>query len=510
MNSIFLIGILILFSKCSKYWSKDIIIFSSYPLNKFKDKLENYDLILIYFYASHCDQCMKFLHDISQLAHQINDNPEWSVKVAKVDCSTPHGSQICSYYNLQSYPHLILFKSSLIHKVYQETLDFESVTKWLSVNAKMFSKRFDSFKELNSQIAQSNNPLVIGIFSNSHDSMLNDWHKASRQINKKWTFRDVKFFYIYQDYASGKTSCLSSIGLKEGKILKPTAIILHRPAWLQTKLEKANVIYIQSSRQDLTEWITSKIFGLVFWRDRSNQDDIKLPLIVAYYDFDFIKRSQFSHRWRNRLLRAAKNYTQLNFAISNSHTFRKSLSKFNLEAPQNDEKPIFIGYDILGSANIMNSTYNRFHFDQFLNQIMFGSSSNGCSTKAGSMLELGASNFSQCVTYNKKNVFIMFYASWCKYCQEFESTWFRLAQEMRNEVYLQFARMDAVINQLPSTFKVIKFPTIYLVLKTNKKLILYKDGNQLHQLVQFLAKHVNLTQFDEKGGLKPKLKKDEL
>ncbi len=50
--------------------------------------------------------------------------------------------------------------------------------------------------------------------------------------------------------------------------------------------------------------------------------DFKEPLVVAFYDVDYVKNAKGTNYWRNRIMKVAKEQKQkLNYAISNRNDF---------------------------------------------------------------------------------------------------------------------------------------------------------------------------------------------
>lgn len=71
--------------------------------------------------------------------------------------------------------------------------------------------------------------------------------------------------------------------------------------------------------------------------------------------------------------------------------------------------------------------------------------------------------------------------------------------------------MDATANDVPSTFDVRGFPTLYWVPKDNKNSpVRYEGGRELDDFVKYIAKHATneLTGYDRNGN--PKSDKTEL
>ncbi|KAI1306508.1 Protein disulfide-isomerase A3 [Halotydeus destructor] len=277
-------------------------------------------------------------------------------------------------------------------------------------------------------------------------------------------------------------------------------------------------MYNMEEKQDITEWVFRKAFGVVLYRTRDSEESIKPPLIVAYYDFDFRTNPKWAHLWRNRLVKASQRHPDVKFAISNSQSFRKQLRRQSLEPPKGDDKPIFVGYDNFGTLYLMRDEYTKDAFEQFIVEYKNGDVSPHLRSqeppvnadKMAVKVAVGG-NFHKLVTTNKKDVFIVLYAPWCKHSQELEPVWEELGRQLEAERELDIVKMDAVANEVPSQFEVPQYPTIYFVPKDTKKALRYTGGRYIHEFVQFLAKHATneLALFERDGTLR-KAKKSEL
>ena len=64
------------------------------------------------------------------------------------------------------------------------------------------------------------------------------------------------------------------------------------------------------------------------------------PIVVAYYDVDYVKNIKGTNYWRNRILKVAKDNTGYNFAVSNKDDFQHELSEFGLDFVAGDKPAV--------------------------------------------------------------------------------------------------------------------------------------------------------------------------
>ena len=68
--------------------------------------------------------------------------------------------------------------------------------------------------------------------------------------------------------------------------------------------------------------------------------NLQEPIVVAYYDVDYVKNVKGTNYWRNRILKVAKDNTGYNFAVSNKNDFQHELSEFGLDFIAGDKPAV--------------------------------------------------------------------------------------------------------------------------------------------------------------------------
>lgn len=109
-------------------------------------------------------------------------------------------------------------------------------------------------------------------------------------------------------------------------------------------------------------------FGLVGVRTRDNAPEFKNPLIVAYYNVDYVKNAKGTNYWRNRILKVAKGFPKFNFAISNKDDFQHEMNEFGIDFVKGD-KPIVLSRDAKGQKFAMKDEFSVETFEKFLKDL---------------------------------------------------------------------------------------------------------------------------------------------
>ncbi|EDO33843.1 predicted protein [Nematostella vectensis] len=108
--------------------------------------------------------------------------------------------------------------------------------------------------------------------------------------------------------------------------------------------------------------------------------------------------------------------------------------------------------------------------------------------------------FDEIVNDPKKDVLIEFYAPWCGHCKALEPTFKKLGKHFRNDKNIVIAKIDATANDVPSTYAVEGFPTIYFATSKDKKNpIKFDGGRELKDLIKFVEEKATVSLSKEKA-----------
>ena len=146
---------------------------------------------------------------------------------------------------------------------------------------------------------------------------------------------------------------------------KELGVFLVRPKHLQSKFEDAELKYDGKMEKGApADWVKKNYHGLCGHRTSDNAKDFKLPLVTAYYDVDYSKNVKGTNYWRNRVMKVAKNFPQLNFAVSNKNDMQHEADEFGLDVMTAD-KPL-VGVKSDKGKFVMKEAFAMDTFEQFL------------------------------------------------------------------------------------------------------------------------------------------------
>ncbi|KAI1896090.1 hypothetical protein AGOR_G00091220 [Albula goreensis] len=111
--------------------------------------------------------------------------------------------------------------------------------------------------------------------------------------------------------------------------------------------------------------------------------------------------------------------------------------------------------------------------------------------------ELVGSNFEKVGFNEERNVFIMFYAPWCKKCEEFFQLWEKLGKVYEKHESVVIAKIDATANDINILLQqrypaLMFFPAVF-----SEKVLPYLGERTLEALVEFVENQVELAKAEK-------------
>jgi len=484
-------------------FAEDVIDLSSYSQSSFKSELEKYDTALVEFFAPWCGHCKRLAPEYEKAASELK-NHDPAVPLVKVDCTSDLGKDNCQQHGVNGYPTLKIFKSGEFSQEYNGPRDADGIVKYMKAQVGPASKEYATFADLKKRLTDIKEVVVVGVFASESEALAKKFHKTASKLRES-----VVFAHVYTGKASDSVSVLEEIIPN----LTENSIVLVRPSILKNKFED-NVVVYDGSSDSLDEFVKSNYHGLVGHRTQSNIADFNTPLIVAYYDVDYIKNPKGTNYWRNRVLKIAKDLgsKDLQFAVSNSILFAGELEEFGAESSK--DGPVVAARDKDNKKYVMQDKFSVESLKQFVDDFLAGNlkpfvkSEELPEDNSGPVKVAVGKNVDDLVLNSKKDVFIEFYAPWCGHCKKLAPVYEELGKALENEPNVDIVKMDATANDIPDLFKVHGFPTMFFLPSDSKVPEKYEGGRELNDLISYIAKHSTeeLKGFTRDG----KARKDEL
>lgn len=484
-----------------------LIVFSGFLLNSifadsvvdlsdsdFDSSVAEYDTSLVMFYAPWCGHCKKLKPEFEKAAKSLlKEDPP--VTLAKVDC-TEAGKEICNKFGVSGYPTLKIFRNGAVSKEYNGPRDSTGIVKYMKSQVGPSSKDLSS-EEIIKNFLSKDDVVVVGFFETETD-LKGKFIQLANKLREKVNF--------------GHTTSQSVIDKYNYK----NNVVLYRPKHLSNKFEPDFIIYDgEETTLALEAWITSNYHGLVGYRQKENMEAFKPPYVGVYYAVDYVKNPKGTNYWRNRVLKVAKSVKDVTLAINNKDDFQHEINEYGLEFVS-DDKPIVLARSLDNKKYIMKDEFSVDNLEKFVKNFQNGNLEPYIKSEAvpedntTPVKVAVAKNFDDLVINNGVDTLVEFYAPWCGHCKSLAPVYEQVAEKLKNEA-VSLVKMDATANDVPSTFDVRGFPTLYWLPKDSKnKPIRYEGGREVNDFIKYIASKATdeLKDFDRSGN--PKDGKDEL
>jgi len=469
----------------------------------FQSAIAQHDTILVEFFAPWCGHCKRLAPEYEAAATKLKSNDP-PIPLAKVDCTTDEGKDTCSTYGVNGYPTLKIFKNGEFSTEYSGPRQADGIVKYMKSKVGPASRLYSKKSDLASSLEKASDVIVLGIFEKDGASDLQkSFLKAADKLRES-----VSFGHVFVSDVSDVYEIPRLAALDEQIRINSNNVLVIRPKISINKFEPSVIAY--SGSGDLTEFVKTNFHGLVGQRTQDNNQDFKGPLIVVYYDVDYVKNPKGTNYWRNRVLKVAQNHKDVTFAISNANQFAGELEEFGLEPPRDrDATPVVGARDSEGQKYKLEGKFSVEALEQFVNDFTAGKletflKSEPVPDNENADVKVAvAKNIKELVIDADKDTLIEFYAPWCGHCKNLAPTYEELGKKLKNEPGVQVVKMDATANDVPPEFVVHGFPTIYWYPKS-KQVQKYEGGRDLNNFVEYIAKHATdeLVGFDRSGVAK--------
>jgi len=438
----------------------------------FDDRIKEYDIALVEFFAPWCGHCKRLKPEYAKAATILlaNDPP---VPLVKVDCTA--NTEVCKKYSVSGYPTLKIFKGG------DFALDYDGPREANGIVGYMRNKAGPSSKDLKTEadaekFFKTAEPVVVGFFQSEDSDLQKKFQKTADKLSDKFRFahstnKDINKKYKQKD-----------------------KIVVFRPAAMKNKFEDNQVVYKSG---DVEEFVLSNVNGLCGYRTRANSDQFNNPLVVAYYDVDYVKNPKGTNYWRNRVMKVGKKFVDdgknINFAISNPTEFPNEIQEFG--ADSSADKPFVLAKGAKGEKFKMAEEFNMDNLEKFVGKLLAGElepylkSEDIPEPNDQPVKVVVAKNFNGIVNDPTKDVLVEFYAPWCGHCKSLEPKYNELAEKLKDEPNIVIAKVDATANDVPQPYDVRGFPTIYFSpagSKDDPKK--YNGGREVDDFIKYLAK----------------------
>jgi protein disulfide isomerase family A protein 3 len=489
-----------------------VVDLTEYSVDEFNLELQNHESIFVKFFTPTCPHCRDMAKDFALVARQLQDQDEYSIVLAEVDCSHDAGEEICSKYGIQGFPTLKLFRYGSFYKNYNAQRKAKTMKQWLLNQVQGSSMVLQSVSDLSALVQTSDDVVVAAVIKSGQMRLLSHFLKASRRVKLHPQFADVRFYHVITD------DLPQTVWGSLSKEKPESSVTLYRPRWLQSTLESERVSISLTLKHNITAWVFNQSYGVIAFRtpktDRNIHDPRSTgPLIVAFYDFDFRNNSEATHLWRDQIVPIANEYPMITFAISRISDYAYYLKSKSLVAPAGaNAAPVVIFYDIITVPYVMEEKFSTESLKHFVENTMKDAggslprlrSNSSCPDHVNWTLPcMSAAEFKQKVSLNTKEVLILIYK---QMNDDTMKTVMRVSQFLAKVGIqnLESYTLDAFVNEVPHAFESPDYPVIFYVSK--KKQVTKIDRKFTEILInELLRQHAKKQQSARKTHVKTEL-----
>lgn len=453
----------------------------------FSSRVAESETTLVMFYAPWCGHCKKLKPEYAKAAELVRgEDPP--IALAKVDC-TEGGKETCNKFSVSGYPTLKIFKNGEVSQEYNGPREAVGIAKYMKSIVGPASKDLLTVEAFEAFLKVQETS-IVGFFQKESDLKGVFLKYADSQREK------LRFGH----------STAQAVLDKQGET---DAIYLFRAKQLANKFEPDFVKFEGKTKDELSTFVKENFHGLCGVRTRDSQADFKNPLVVVYYAVDYVKNPKGTNYWRNRVLKVAKEFTgRVSFAVSAKDDYQHELNEYGYDYV--GDKPLVLARDGKNQKFIMKDEFSVDNLQAFATELEEGSlepyvksepipESNDAPVKVAV-----GKNFDEVVTNNGKDTLVEFYAPWCGHCKKLTPIYDELATKLKDEE-VAIVKMDATANDVPPTFDVRGFPTLFWLPKDDKSNPKrYEGGREVDDFIKYIAKHATseLKSFDRKGSAK--------
>ncbi|XP_018008830.1 protein disulfide-isomerase A3 [Hyalella azteca] len=435
----------------------------------FDSKLATIDTALVMFYVPWCGHCKRLKPEFARASTDLKDNDP-PVILVQVDC-TEAGKDTCSRFGVTGYPTVKIFKGGELSSDYNGPREYNGIVKFMKSQVGPASKELKNLADTETFLAKNE----VGVVYFGDGSLKAVFLKAADMMREK-----IRFAHVSDE------ETLKKYDAKD-------AIILFRPKVMSNKFEPDFVKYEGSEdKTEIKKFINENYHGLVGLRTTDTSGDFIAPLVIAYFNVDYVKNPKGANYWRNRVLKVAQNYkSDFTFAVANNNDFAHEIEEFGLSYVSG-EKPVVCGRDAQGQKFVMKDEFSLESFESFLKQLKAGElepfvKSEPIPEIQGNVIVAVGENFDEVVTNSGRDALVEFYAPWCGHCKKLTPIYDELGDAMAGED-VDIIKMDATANDVPPAFNVRGFPTLYWKPKSGKP-VPYEGGRELDDFIKYIAQH---------------------
>ena len=437
--------------------------------DNFENALEQFEYILIEFYAPWCGHCKKLAPEYAFAAQQLAASNS-QAKLAKVDCNNQ--IHLCDKYGARSYPTLKFFvKATGLFKEYKGERTAADIVNWVRKRTEPTSIHVTTVEDAEKLRTEHK---VACVFFGPQDS---EAHKNFLAVSS--VFEDVFF-----GHADEKL-------IRDQYNVQGEALVLFKQFD-----EGQNVLSGSLTDNEMIEFIKLHKYPLVPEFDQPTAQRIfgenKNAILLFKSNDQQNGQNEEAFRALGTELKG-----RLIFSIVDVESPLGTRVADYLGVTKNDVPTVRIVqpegelHKYLLEGEITSESLRKFTDDFFNARLTAYLKSQDIPAEAyeDNVRVVVAKNFKEIVLDETKDVLIEYYAPWCGHCKKLAPVFASLGSMLKNSTNLVVAKMDLTANEVQGLY-VNSYPTILLYQKGSKHSPIDFDGDRFEEgIIDFLREH---------------------
>jgi protein disulfide-isomerase A4 len=434
----------------------------------FKSFLVKKPLALALFYAEYCQHCVKLKPEYINAAETLKP---YGVPLVQIE-GTKY-KEVADEFKVKAWPTLLIFRQGRAFE-YKGGREAKDIIATMKEQLQSPTTECKTVKELENRYDRYI-PTIVGAFTGPKSPFYEEFFAVANYLRGE----PMRFIHTFDK------DVRKSLGYEEAVIVKKARVFSSDYELMDAVLPDPT-----KSGDEIAEFIRANYRPLVGQRNKNNQALVysKRPLVVVYYDANFSHEfEKNSQRIRNKVVEVAKDFPEINFAVSNEDDYADELEAVKLGDSGVDVNVVW--YDRLKYRMDPVEDFDGSDLRAFVHQATNNKlkpvwkSQPIPKRQEGPVFMAVADNFEEGVFRQPKDIVFYIFAPWCGHCKEFDKTFRKLAKKLSSDTML-FAKMDGTLNDIPPGFEVKGYPTVFFVSAKKKHEILLYEGDRSYAHVK--------------------------
>jgi protein disulfide-isomerase A1 len=421
--------------------------------------------VLVKFYAPWCGHCKSMAPAYADAANQLKGK---SV-LAKVDCTTEN--DLCGKYGVRGFPTLKWITSAGVID-YESGREVKSLIDFVNEYSSSPVTVVDA-KRFEDVLSSTSKNILVGLHDASDEEFLTNFDTIATALRAK------------QKFVSSSDALLKS---KFGVDKLPAVVLL--PSFDRTHVLHEGAIHAD----DVTEFVQREGFPAFAEIGPENYQDYverEFPVVYVFVQPDEIEAGVETSPVLSAVNKVAPEYRkQLSLVFLDGVKFVNFLENFGTT----DTPTIVIAGERFRFM-FKDPEVNPENVKKFLDGFLKGElephikSEEIPAKNDGPVKVVVAHTFDEIVFDGSKDVFVEFYAPWCKHCKELAPEFEKLGKKFASHETVVIAKIDATKNDVP--VEVEGFPTMMLFSSSSKEGIRYEGERKAAAIESWLLEQLN-------------------